>query len=262
MSEVGRPYDALAGDYDRHRPEYPQEIMLALREYIEAVEGSTPATVVDVGSGTGIATRLLRHSLGEGYRVIGLEPGEGMRWQARESTPPGLDITYIDATAEAMPFDDGSLAAVAVAQAVQWFDRPRFYEETCRVLRAHGTLAILQNNRDWRGVAFLDAYESFMETNNPAYNRNYRAFDIEAELRQVPQLGDVTIRTATWDRPMTVDAFHGMARSSSRIQQVIDIIGAERADAEIRALAGQYADSNGKVPVRYVSELYLARRKP
>lgn len=262
MSGVGRLYDSLAGDYDRHRPEYPQEIMLALREHVEAGGGATPAIVVDVGSGTGIATRLLRRSLDERYQVIGLEPSEGMRRQARESTPPDLDIDYIEATAEAMPFTDGSLAGVMVAQAVQWFDRPRFYQEVCRVLRPHGTLAILQNNRDWREVAFLDAYETFMETINPAYSRFYRAFDIEAELLQVPQLGDVSTSSASWDRPMTVDEFLGMARSSSRIQQVIDIIGAERTEAEIRALAGRFADADGMVTVRYRSEIYLARRLP
>lgn len=256
---AGREFDQLAGDYDRHRPDYPEALLLALREHIEAGGNSDPRLVVDVGAGTGIATRLLRRYLGPAYQVIGVDPGEGMRRQAVESTDPDMGITYLEATAEELPFEDGTLTGVVVAQAAQWFDRPRFYREACRVLAPGGTLAILQNNRNWRESPFLAAYESFLEENNPAYNRNYRAFDIEAELRAVVELDVSPVVVAGWDRPMTVAGFAGMARSSSRLQQVVDLLGEEQTLAAVCELVTGFADDSGEVAVRYQSELYLAR---
>lgn len=260
MIRVGHEFDELAVGYDRHRPEYPETLLIALREHIAAGGPPPPRIVADVGAGTGIATRLLRRYLSVEYKVVGLEPGEGMRRQAMESTDPALDIIYLDATAERMPFEDGALAGVVVAQAVQWFARPGFYREACRVLAPGGTLAIVQNNRDWRASAFLEAYESFLEASNPAYRRDYRAFDIEAELRATSGLGVAEPFVAIWDRPMTVDGFIGMAYSSSRLQQVIALIGEEQTVSSVRELVNRFTDESGQVAVRYRGEMYLARR--
>ena len=260
MHETGHVFDQLAGDYDRHRPAYPEELMTALVEAIEAGEHPDPAVVADVGAGTGIATRLLRRHLPERYQLIGVEPGEGMRQQAWDSTPAEMEIEYIESSAEELPFDDAVIAAVVVAQALQWFDRPEFYKEACRVLRPGGTLGILQNNRDWQSSTFLDAYESFMETQNPSYNRNYRAFDIFGELDAASGLQPDPPLVVSWDRIMTPEAFLGMALSSSRFQHVVDIIGKPQATERVLDLIERHAEPDGNFAVRYRSELYLSRR--
>lgn len=257
----GSQFDRLAGGYDQYRPEYPSELLQQLGAHVDAGEHPDPAVVVDVGAGTGIATRLLRQHLHQRYLLIGVEPGAGMRSQAEHSTSDSFGIVYIDSTAEELPYDDGVLAAVVAAQAVQWFDRSRFYAEVCRVLRPGGTLAVLQNNRDWSTSEFLDRYEALMETHNPNYSRHYRSFDIVAELREVKELDVDPPVIVHWDYPVTVDAFIGMAISSSRFQQVIDLIGETRAIELTRELAGGYVCNDGLLRVRYGSELYLARRR-
>jgi len=261
MSQAGREFDYLADGYDRYRPEYPHELMRSLAEHIEAGNHPDPAVVADVGSGTGIATRLLRQHLDLRYLILGVEPGEGMRLKALQSTPDAMEIEYLESTAEDMPFDDATLCAVMVAQALQWFDRPRFYIEACRVLRPAGTLAILQNNRDWQASPFLDEYETFMETNNPAYSRNYRAFDIHAELSEVNGLEVNQPLVAGWDREMSVEEFIGMTMSSSRLQQVIAILGERSTVRAVRELASRHVDAAGLLRIRYRSELYMAGRK-
>lgn len=259
MPEIGNVFDGLAGDYNRHRPDYPLQLIEALREHLEAGHPAGPGVVVDAGAGTGIATRLLRQSLDTRFQVIGLEPSEDMRRQAAESTERDSNVIYMQATAENMPFGDGTLAGVVVAQAVQWFDRPAFYREAKRVLFPEGTLAILQNNRNWRDSPFLDAYEAFLEQNNPAYDRNYRAFDIHAELQTVAGFVVSPPVLISWDRPMPVAGFIGMTLSSSRLQQVVQRLGEEHTVAAVRDLASSFADADGMVSVRYRSELYLAR---
>jgi ubiquinone/menaquinone biosynthesis C-methylase UbiE len=262
MPESGSEFDGLAVDYDRYRPDYPRGLMEALREHLEAGCRVGTGIVVDAGAGTGISTRLLRQSLDTRFQIVGLEPSEDMRRQAIESTERDSDISYIQATAENMLFDDGTLDAVVVAQAVQWFDRPAFYREAKRVLLCGGTLAILQNNRNWRNSPFLDAYETFLEQSNPAYSRNYRAFDIQAELSAVSGLDVSPPLGVGWERPMTVDGFIGMARSSSRLQQVIQRLDEQHTLSAVGNLVRQFADERGVVAVGYRSELYLARRTP
>jgi ubiquinone/menaquinone biosynthesis C-methylase UbiE len=45
------------------------------------------------------------------------------------------NLAYLNFPAEALPFKRSSVDVVFVAQARHWFDRPKFYAETARVLR-------------------------------------------------------------------------------------------------------------------------------
>jgi SAM-dependent methyltransferase len=54
----------------------------------------------------------------------------------------------VGATAELLPFADGSFDAVTVAQAFHWFDAPRALAECARILRPGGGLALVWNERD------------------------------------------------------------------------------------------------------------------
>src|SRR5947209_20623897 len=61
------------GNYVRHRPSYPPEVLETLRSDC----GLLPEHVIaDIASGTGIFTRLL---LENGNRVFAVEPNAGMR---------------------------------------------------------------------------------------------------------------------------------------------------------------------------------------
>ncbi len=55
---------------------------------------------------------------------------------------PHPRVTYRVAPAEASGLEDRSVDLVTVAQAVHWFDRPRFWAEARRVLHPGGVIAI------------------------------------------------------------------------------------------------------------------------
>ncbi len=98
--------------------------------------------MLDVAAGTGILTgQLLR----AGRAMVAVEPLPEMLAQLRRSLPavPGLQ-----ATAEALPFADGSFAGVTAAQAFHWFDAPAALAEAARVLEPGGVLAMVWNVRD------------------------------------------------------------------------------------------------------------------
>jgi len=132
-------FSAGSGAYDRGRPSYPQEAVdLVVRE----LDIGKDSTVVDLAAGTGKFTALL---VPTGATVVAVEPVAEMR-DTLVRTVPGVEA--LDGTAESMPFDDGSVDAVTVAQAFHWFDFGPAFAEIARVLRPGGGVALLWNRRD------------------------------------------------------------------------------------------------------------------
>ena len=71
-----------------------------------------------------------------------------MRWWPRTPAPRQIaqaqarpHVTYLVATAEKSPLESHSVDLIAVAQALHWFDLPRFYAEVRRVGRGASVLA-------------------------------------------------------------------------------------------------------------------------
>jgi ubiquinone/menaquinone biosynthesis C-methylase UbiE len=254
-------FDGLASTYQRYRPRYPDALLGELRAFALSGDafGRDRPLVLDVGSGTGISTRLLRATFGPRPLVVGVEPGRDMRREAVADTLAELDVAYVSGLAEALPFADGEAAVAVAAQALQWFDRPAFYREARRVLAAGGTLAVLQNNRDWSRSDALRVYEEFLEAHSPGYSRFYRAFDVQAELEAVEGIEPSPPLVATWTRTMTADEFVGMTQSSTKMRAAIDAIGEESAVRTLAAALGPHC-RDGVVEIPYRSELYRARR--
>src|SRR5687768_1642879 len=115
-----RGFDAGADAYERARPSYPAE---AVAWFVDNLRISDGARVCDLAAGTGKFTRLITPS---GADIIAVEPVEGMSRHLRSAQP---EVPVVAGTAEALPFADGSLDAVTVAQAFHWFDEDRAFAE-------------------------------------------------------------------------------------------------------------------------------------
>ncbi len=141
MSERARSFEQVAGEYERWRPDYPEE---AVRWAVERLGLASGARVVDVGAGTGKLTRVL---VALGLEVLAVEPGGPMLEQLRTVVP---EAEALEAPAESLPLAEASVAAAFAAQAFHWFDRERALPEFHRVVRPGGGLALLWNWWDER----------------------------------------------------------------------------------------------------------------
>ncbi len=124
--------------YDRVRPTYPGEAI----DWALSPLGSGHFTVVDVGAGTGIMTRLLTT---RGHDVIAVEPDDKMRRHLAATVP---DAVALAGSSEGLPLGESSVDAAIAAQAYHWFDRDRTHAELARVIRPGGVFAAIWNDRD------------------------------------------------------------------------------------------------------------------
>jgi SAM-dependent methyltransferase len=136
-----RSFEAVAADYERHRPEYPEE---ALRWAADQIGLENGARILDVGAGTGKLTRGL---VALGFDVVALEPGAPMLRQLRVAVP---EAKPLEGSAESILLPGATVDAAFAGQAYHWFDRDLAVPELHRVIRPGGGLALLWNWWDER----------------------------------------------------------------------------------------------------------------
>lgn len=254
-------FSGLAEGYDRHRPDYPAEL---LGHIADACDGALPKMAVDVGAGTGIATRLISAALPDDWRVIGVEPNADMRGQAEAREARESRISYQAGEAENLAFDTGAAGLVTVAQAIHWFDRPAFFSTVGRVLAPNGALAVLYNDRDLE-TGLAGAFETLMESEIPGYDRYYRQGrtidDQDGELAALEWVAEVTSHRVTRDMIMPPADFAGLMLSRSKLKPYRQKFGADEASRRLTALAADHANDADMVTLGLTSRVHIAKRR-
>jgi ubiquinone/menaquinone biosynthesis C-methylase UbiE len=122
-------FSKQASDYAKFRPRYPRKLF----KYLGSVApGRT--LVWDCATGNGQAALELAEVFD---RVIATDASEKQIANAQ----PDARVEYRVAPAENSGLESGTVDLIMVAQALHWFDLPRFYDEARRVLKPHGVLA-------------------------------------------------------------------------------------------------------------------------
>ncbi len=133
----GRVFNAVAGEYDRYRPTYPDEL---IDRACEAAGIGPGATVLEIGCGTGQLTRSL---LERGLRVTAVEPGERLVAQARAQLGGIGDVEFVNARLEDASLPDAHYLAVFSASAIHWIDPDVSWHKVADALVDGGTLALI-----------------------------------------------------------------------------------------------------------------------
>jgi SAM-dependent methyltransferase len=224
VSERARSFENVAAEYERHRPEYPEE---ALR-WAAGLLGLEPgARVLDVGAGTGKLTRGL---VALGLEVVAVEPGAPMLQQLRKAVP---EAKALEGPAESIPLPDESVGAVFAGQAYHWFDRGRALPELHRVIDPGGGLALLWNWWDERDPLQRELGELIGYAGHEPYR--------EEELPGKPwfrELGRTVVETV---REASPDALVGYLSTASMFL-TMEADERERRFAVVRDIASRYGE--------------------
>jgi SAM-dependent methyltransferase len=254
LNPTGR-FSGLAGTYAKYRPSYPAHGI----DFILARCGlGSQSLLVDVGCGTGIASRLFA---ARGINVVGIEPNTEMRCAAAVEEPDADGIkptvTYREGRAEATGLEAAIADAVLSAQAFHWFEPVATLAEYHRILKPDGWVILMWNERDEQDP-MTAAYGAVIRT----------ATDSAAiEGRRQTRSGD-SLLTSPLFRQTEQVTFHN--------QQVLDEEGllgrafsvsyAPRTVADKKAWSDRLKSvfhqhkQDGTVVLRYRTSIYLARR--
>ena len=127
-------FSGFADVYNAHRPRPPEVLSDILRELASVPR---PRLVVDLGSGTGLSTRIW---VGKADRIIGIEPNPDMRRQAETATD-STNITYAAGVSHHTGLHDAAADIVTASQALHWMEPESTFDEVERILRPGGVFA-------------------------------------------------------------------------------------------------------------------------
>ena len=246
-----------ADAYVRGRPSYPRQLVDHLQQAGALKPGQV---VVDVGVGTGLSAEPFLRS---GYSVIGVEPNEAMRLagdqQLSAYIAKGGDYRSVAGTAESTTLPDEVADLVVAGQAFHWFDAEGAAIEARRILRRGGWAALIWNDRQSTGSAFLAGYEALLRTHGVDYEKTlHRHVDDKAIARFfTPTQASVV----TFDNPreLTREDLLALAGSASYLPAP----GDARHAAMLAALNALFdaQQNNGSVQMMYRTRMHYAQLK-
>lgn len=144
-------------NYARYRPSYPPDLSRLLEDERGLADG---AEVADIGSGTGLLSRVL---LERGAWVHGVEPNREMRESGERLLADHERFTSVAGTAEATTLSEGSVGLVTAGQAFHWFDREAARREFGRILAPGGKAALVWNSPRYDASPFMRAYRRLLD---------------------------------------------------------------------------------------------------
>lgn len=238
-------------DYARTRPRYPAAVLGVMQEEL----GLRPGHVVaDVGSGTGILSRLFVEN---GNVVHGVEPNRAMAAVAAAELGRSGRFHDVDGRAEATTLPGGSVDLVAAGQAFHWFSAPEARREFLRILRPPGGVALVWNLRRLDSTPFLRAYEAFLHRWSVDYAAVSERYAEGASLRAL--FGPAAWREHRFDNVQLFDreSLRGRLLSSSYTPPAGDPRRAPML-AALDVLFEEHAEA-GRVAFEYDTRVYTGR---
>lgn len=238
-------FETVADEYDSARPSYPA----ALYDALGNLDG---LLVLDVGAGTGIATRRL---LERGAAVIAVDRGREVLRRAVTRTP-GLAAVVADGAV--LPIRARSIDLICFAQAWHWLEESTRVAEAQRVLRDGGRWAGWWSHARADGEEWFDAYWSLIEHSCRGTHRNQRDIDWGATVAasHLFQVGERI--TIPWIREISVDEWITDQVSHSYVVALEDAERSRLVHGLRKILGGRFASGTMSVP--YETWLWIATK--
>lgn len=215
-------FTGFASLYDQARPQAPAKVV----DIVGQILGSSNfGTVVDLGSGTGLSTRIWS---GAARTLLGIEPTPDMLEQARQTHP---DITFQQGTSYDTALESSSVEVLACSQAFHWMEPTSTLKEVARVLQPGGVFVVYDCH--WPVSWYWPAEQKYQELIQkaremvkgiPELAKNAQQFLKEKHLENMKSCGSFEYcGTVLFDNTEACDSerFLGLALSQGLIQDVL-----------------------------------------
>ena len=243
--EPKKRFSSRVENYIRYRPSYPLEIIDFLKEK-NVLAGDT--IIADIGSGTGILTRIF---LDHGSQVYGVEPNKDMREAAEKFLREYIKFTSLEGSAESTGLEENYIDLIVAGQAFHWFDVEEAKREFKRIMKPNGNVALIWNNRGKAGTEFNSSYENFILK----YGIDYK--EVRKNERNVDLFFNYQKETFYNFQELDFTSFKGRVLSSSYIPLADNPIFPKMI-LELEDLFNKY-QRNETIRIEYDTELYYGQ---
>ena len=251
FTDAKQRFSNRVADYVRYRPGYP----LALIDLLRAECGLRPDQVIaDVGSGTGLLSRLF---LDNGNRVFGVEPNEEMRQAGEEYLAAYDQFSSVSGSSEATALPEASVDFITAAQAFHWFEPVATRREFLRILKPHGWVLVIWNDRRISETAFGRAYEDLLVRYGTDYARVKEAYPETQDMEDFFGEENFQRRELPNFQEFDFDGLAGRLRSSSYAPKE-----SHANYAPMMAALRELFDANqkiGRVRMDYTTQMYFGQ---
>jgi ubiquinone/menaquinone biosynthesis C-methylase UbiE len=168
-------YDSFAHIYDAAERRY-HPFRLKARRQLRLKQGQT---VLDVACGTGVLEQFLV-AQNPTQKIVGVDISEKMLSVALAKHEPYPNVSFKQARASELPFEDERFDLVVCANSFHYFDNPKAcLQEKARVLKPKGRMLIV----DWcKDYLMCRIWDLFLRCFDPAYHRCYRQQELHCFL--------------------------------------------------------------------------------
>jgi SAM-dependent methyltransferase len=251
FADAKQRFSSRVADYIRYRPGYPPPLIEPMR----TVCGLRPEHVVaDIGCGTGFLAMLF---LTNGNRVFGVEPNEEMRLAGAEYLSEYKHFLSVNGCAEATTLADASLDFITAGQAFHWFEPVAARREFLRILKPHGWVAVIWNDRRISETEFGRAYEDLLVRYGTDYTKVKDAYPEAQDMERFFGQGNFRRHELPNFQEFDFDGLAGRLRSSSYAPKEGQANYAPMMTA-LRELFDASQES-GRVRMNYTTQIYLGQ---
>jgi SAM-dependent methyltransferase len=242
LADPKKRFSSRVENYIKYRPSYPLEIIDFLKEKNILAEDTV---IADIGSGTGILTKIF---LNNGNQVYGVEPNKDMRKAAEKFLQGYTNFSSLEGSAEVTKLEENCIDLIIAGQAFHWFDLEQAKREFKRILKPNGNVVLIWNNRGKTGTDFNSSYENFILK----YGIDYK--EVKKNEGNVDLFFNYQKETFYNFQELNFSRFKGRVLSSSYIPLADNLIF-PRMILELENLFSKH-QRNGIIRIEYDTEIY------
>lgn len=244
-------FSSRVADYLRYRPDYPAALIDVLRTQCGL---RSDHVFADIGCGTGFLAKLF---LANGNSVFGIEPNDEMRIASEEYLSEFKHFSGISGSAEHTNLPGSSVDFVTAAQAFHWFEPVAARREFTRILKPHGWVVVIWNDRRISETAFGLAYEDLLVRYGTDYTKVKDAYPETHDMEEFFGNGNFQRRELPNFQEFDFDGLAGRLRSSSYAPKEGDTRFLPMM-SELRKLFAANA-KNSSVRMNYSTQIYMGQ---
>ena len=252
MMDAKKRFSSRVQNYIQYRPGYP----LGLTDLLcDACGLSSQSAVADIGSGTGLLSRVF---LELGCRVYGVEPNLEMRMAGDQLLARFPAFSSGPGSAEESGLPSSAVDFVTAGQAFHWFDPGRARNEFQRILRDSGWVVLVWNERRIDSTPFLREYEVLLNRFGTDY-ADVNHMNVENDPRAIPEFFGGAYQVVRLDNQQVFDfaGVKGRLLSSSYAPEA-GHPNHEPMLAELERIFDRH-QQNGQISFEYDTRIYYGR---